>query len=60
MGIKTLEISTYGSELVASRIATKLIFEVRFMMRSLGVDLHGPLLMLGDDLSSLKNFEKET
>jgi hypothetical protein len=35
---KTVETSTYGSGLVASRIATELILEVRFMLRSLGVD----------------------
>jgi hypothetical protein len=45
---KTVETSIYGSELVASRIATELILEVRFMLRSLGVDLDGPTLMLGD------------
>ena len=40
MGFKhqnTVETSAYGSELVASRIATELILEVRFMLRSLGV-----------------------
>jgi hypothetical protein len=35
---KTVETSTYGSELVASRIATELILEVRFMLRSLGFE----------------------
>jgi hypothetical protein len=43
-----VETSTYGSELVASTIATELIIELRFMLRSLGVDLVGPALMLGD------------
>jgi hypothetical protein len=32
---KTVETSTYGSELVASRVATELILEVRYMLRSL-------------------------
>jgi hypothetical protein len=31
---KTVETPTYGSELVASRIATELILEVRYMIRS--------------------------
>jgi hypothetical protein len=31
---KTVETSTYGSESVASRIATELILEVRYMLRS--------------------------
>jgi hypothetical protein len=52
---KLVETSNYGSELVASRIATKLILEVRYMLRSLGVALDGPALMLGDYLSVLLN-----
>jgi hypothetical protein len=48
---KTVETSNYGSELVAPRIATELILEVRFMLRSLGVALDGPTLMLGDNMS---------
>jgi hypothetical protein len=32
---KTLEASTYGSELVASRIATELILEISYMLLSL-------------------------
>jgi hypothetical protein len=52
---KTVEISTYGSELVASRIAIELILEVRYMLRSLGVVLDGPSLMLGDNMSVVLN-----
>jgi hypothetical protein len=52
---KTVETSTYGSELVASRIATELILEVRYMLRSLGVALDGPALMLGDNMSVVLN-----
>jgi hypothetical protein len=46
---KAVEISTYGSELVASRISTELIVEIRLLLRSLGVNLKGPALMLGDN-----------
>jgi hypothetical protein len=42
--------SSYGSELVASRIGRELIFVVRFMLISLGVDLDGPTLMLEDNI----------
>jgi hypothetical protein len=42
---KTVETSTYGSELVASRITTELILEIRYMLRLLGVALDGPALM---------------
>jgi hypothetical protein len=40
---------------VASRIATKLILEIRYMLRSLGVALDGPALMLGDNMSVVLN-----
>jgi hypothetical protein len=42
-----VETSTYGSELVASRIATEaeLILEIRYMLRSLGVAFDGPAFL---------------
>jgi hypothetical protein len=52
---KTMEKSTYGSESVASRIATELILEIRYKLRSLGVALDGPALMLGDNMSVVLN-----
>jgi hypothetical protein len=52
---KTVETSTYGSGLVASRIATELILEIRYMLRSLGVALDRPALMLGDNMSGILN-----
>jgi hypothetical protein len=52
---KTVATSTYGSELVASRVATELILEVRYMLRSLGVALDGPTWMLGDNMSVVLN-----
>jgi hypothetical protein len=48
---KTVKTSTYGSELVASRFATELILEIRYMLRSLGVTFDGPALMLGHNMS---------
>jgi hypothetical protein len=48
---KTVETSTYSSGLGASRVATELILEVRYMLRSLGVALDEPELMLGDNMS---------
>jgi hypothetical protein len=35
---------------VALRIATELIFELRFLLQSLGVALDGPAVMLGDNM----------
>jgi hypothetical protein len=52
---KTVETSTYRSEFVASRVATELILEIRYMLRSLGVALDGPALMLGDNMSIILN-----
>jgi hypothetical protein len=48
---KTVETSTYGSELVASRIAMDLIIEYRYKFRMLGVPVDGHALMLGDNAS---------
>jgi hypothetical protein len=52
---KTVEISTYGSALVAARIATEITMEVLHILRSLGADLEGPKLMLGDNMSVVLN-----
>jgi len=46
---RTVETSTYGSELVASRIATEMVMEYRYALRSLGVHVEGPAIMLGDN-----------
>lgn len=48
---KTVETSTYGSELVASRIATDLIVEYRYKFQMLGIPIDGPALLLGDNAS---------
>ena len=48
---KTVETSTYGSELVAARIATEKIIAMRYNLRMLGIDIDGPALMLGDNKS---------
>jgi hypothetical protein len=52
---RTVETSTYGSELVASRVATELILEIRCMLLPLGEALDGPELMLGDNMSVALN-----
>ena len=45
----TVETSTYGSELVAARIAVDLIVEMKYGLQMLGVPIDGPALMLGDN-----------
>ena len=51
----TVETSTYGSELVAARIATELVMAVRYQLRMLGVPLDGPAVMYGDNKSVVLN-----
>jgi hypothetical protein len=52
---KTVQTLTYGSELVASRVTTELILEIIYMLRSLELELGGPELMLGDNMSVVLN-----
>ncbi len=52
---KTVETSTYGSELVAARITTEMVMEIQYNLRMLGVVIEGPALMLGDNKSVVLN-----
>ena len=52
---KTVETSSYGSELVAARIAVELIQELRYKLRMLGVPVVGPTTMYGDNMSVILN-----
>ena len=52
---KTVETSTYGSELVAAKQATELVMEYRYTLCMLGAPLDGPALMLGDNNSVVLN-----
>ena len=52
---KTVETSTYGSELVAARIATEVVMEIRYQLRMLGVPIKGPTMMYGDNNSVVLN-----
>ena len=45
----TVETATYGSELVAARIATDQIVEWRYVLRMLGVPMSGPSYLFGDN-----------
>ena len=47
----TVETATYGSELVAARIATEQIIELRLTLRYLGVPLNEKTYMFGDNKS---------
>src|SRR5210317_1487012 len=52
---KIVETSSYGSELVAARVATELAMEYRYALRMLGVELDGPCQMFGDNNSVVIN-----
>ena len=52
---KTIKTSTYGSELVAARVAVELIMEYRYKLRMLGMPINGPALLLGDNNSVVLN-----
>ena len=51
----TVESSTYGSEIIAARIATDMAVEIRHMLHMLGVPIDGSALMLGDNKSVVLN-----
>src|SRR5687768_4082281 len=52
---KTVESSTYGSELMAARIGTDMVVEVRYKLRMLGMALKKISLMMGDNMSVVLN-----
>ena len=52
---KTVESSTYGSELVAGKQAVELILEYRYMLRMMGEHLEKSALLLGDNNSVVIN-----
>ena len=51
----TVESSTYGSELVAGRIATELAIEMRYKLRMVGIPLQGSCVLFGDNQSVVMN-----
>ena len=52
---KTVESSTYGSELVASRIAVEKIIALRYFLHMLGCNLEPCSSMLGDNMAVVLN-----
>ena len=51
----TVETSTYGSEMVAARIATELIMEMRYKLRMLGIPILGSAALYGDNQGVVLN-----
>ena len=52
---KTVETSTYRSELVAARIATDLIIKWRCKLRILGIRLEDKAILVGDNMLIIIN-----
>jgi hypothetical protein len=52
---KTVESSTYGSELVAARVAIDLIIKMRYKLRMLGVTMEKQSVLCGDNMSVVLN-----
>ena len=52
---KTVETSTYGSELVAARIAVDMIVEMRYKLRMLGIPVEENSVLVGDNMSVTVN-----
>jgi len=52
---KTVETSTYGSELVAARIAVDMVMEMRYKLRMLGVGVEDTSCMVGDNMAVVLN-----
>jgi len=51
----TVESSTYGSELVAARMAVEMAIEMRYKLRMLGANVVGPTVMFCDNMSVVLN-----
>ena len=51
----TVETSTYGSELVAGRLACEMAIAFRYKLRMLGIPMNTPTLLLGDNMSMIQN-----
>src|SRR5210317_959564 len=54
--LETVETSTYGCELVATRVATEPILEYRNTLSLMGVELDGTCLLLGNNNCVVLNF----
>jgi hypothetical protein len=52
---RTVETSTFGSEMIAARIAIDLLVEMRYKLRCLGIPVERRSILLGDNLSVVVN-----
>ena len=52
---KTVEAATYGSEMVASRIAVEMIISMRYILYMLGINLEPSSVLVGDNMTVVLN-----
>ena len=52
---KTVETSTYGSEIVAARIAIEILIALRYTLRMLGANLEKQSMLVGDNMAVVLN-----
>ena len=52
---KMVEAATYGSEIVASRIAVEMIISTRYFLYMLGINLEPSLVLVGDNVAVVLN-----
>src|SRR5918994_2487262 len=52
---KTVESSTYGSELVVLRIAVEMLIALRYQLAMLGCKVEATSLMVGDNMAVILN-----
>ena len=52
---KTVEMSTYGSELVAACVAVNLIIEICYELCILSVNMENTALLVGDNMAVVLN-----
>jgi hypothetical protein len=52
---QTVESSSYGSKLVAARLATEQVIDIRYKLRMLGVPITSPPVLLGDNRAVVLN-----
>jgi hypothetical protein len=50
--------STYSAELCAARLGAEEVVNIRYMLRSMGIPVTGPTIMIGDNLGSLMSVSR--
>ena len=55
-----VETSTFGSEFMAMKVSTELVKGLRYKLRMMGVPIDGYTLVLGDNMSVIKNVSGPT